>query len=69
MSDKSCVFVRQVKDAIPLSLGPIQAAVANVRSQPWAAGVPSADSLITGCALRLDPQVPALSVQPSILSS
>ncbi|BDA45920.1 hypothetical protein COCOBI_08-0120 [Coccomyxa sp. Obi] len=38
---------KQVKDAIPLSLGPLQAAVANVRSQPWAAGVPSADSLIT----------------------
>ncbi len=45
---------RQVKDAIPLSLGPIQAAVANVRSQPWAAGVPSADSLITRCEFNLE---------------
>ena len=40
-------MVRQVKDAIPLSLGPIQAAVANLRMQPWAANFPSAEGLIT----------------------
>ena len=41
------MVVRQVKDAIPLSLGPIQAAVANLRMQPWAANFPSAEGLIT----------------------
>ncbi len=44
---------RQVKDAIPLSLGPIQAAVASLRAQPWAAGIPSADGLITRCSLKM----------------
>lgn len=43
------MHARQVKDAIPLSLGPLQSAVANLRSQPWAASIPSADSFITGC--------------------
>ena len=44
---KQRVYGRQVKDAIPLSLGPVQAAVSNLRGQPWAAGIPSADGLIT----------------------